>query len=380
MITTRFTLLLLAAAAAASTGCTKAHGQAAPPPRPVATAAVASAGAAPGVRYTATLEAIERVEVAFKASGYVDALLERRGADGRMRPAQAGDTIARGARLAHVRDADARARVDQATARIAEADAAVTKARADLGRARVLFDAESGTKTELDAAQAALEAGEARAAAARAELALTRNALNDCSLMAPSSGVVLERRVETGTLASPGVVAFVIADVSAVKARFGVPDGAVAAVRLGDSLAIVFDGLDGVTATGRVTAVAPAADPRSRVFTVEVTIPNRDGQLRPGLIGAVTLSAAGGAAVAADRSQVSVPLTAIVRSPDEPDGYAVVVVERQNGREVARLRRVALGALIGNGVEVASGVRPGERVVVSGAQLLADGEAVQAMP
>jgi RND family efflux transporter MFP subunit len=376
MTTTRISFLLLAAAAASS-ACSKALGHTAPPPRPVATAAVAPAAATPGVRYTATLEAIERVEVAFKASGYVDALLDRRGADGRMRPAQAGDVIARGARLAHVRDTDARARVDQATARIAEADAAVIKARADLGRARVLFDAASGTKTELDAAQAALDAGEARAAAARAELALARNALDDCSLVAPSSGVILERRVEAGSLASPGAVAFVVADVSAVKARFGVPDGAVSAVRLGDAMDVVFDGLGGATATGHVTAVAPAADPRSHVFAVEVTIPNRDGQLRPGLIGAVTLPAAGEAAA---ESQLSVPLTAVVRSPDEPDGYAVVVVERQSGREVARHRRVALGALIGNGVEVASGVRAGERVVVSGAQLLADGEAVQALP
>jgi RND family efflux transporter MFP subunit len=377
MTTTRISFLLLAAAAASS-ACSKALGHPAPPPRPVATAAVAPAAATPGVRYTATLEAIERVDVAFKASGYVDALLDRRGADGRMRPAQAGDAIARGVRLAHVRDTDARARVDQATARIAEADAAVIKARADLGRARVLFDAESGTKTELDAAQAALDAGEARAAAARAELVLARNALDECSLVAPSSGVVLERRVETGSLASPGAVAFVIADVSAVKARFGVPDGAVSAVRLGDAMDVVFDGLEGATATGRVTSVSPAADPRSHVFAVEVTIPNRDGQLRPGLVGAVTLPAAAEAVAA--RAQVSVPLTAVVRSPNEPDGYAVVVVERQSGREVARLRRVDLGALIGNGVEVASGVRAGERVVVSGAQLLTDGEAVQALP
>ena len=92
--------------------------------------------------------------LAFKATGYVDDLLRRSGADGRFRAAQPGDRVTKGTVLARVRETDYRDRVNQGRARLAEAEASLVKARLDLERARTLFDAESLTKPDLDAAQA----------------------------------------------------------------------------------------------------------------------------------------------------------------------------------------------------------------------------------
>jgi multidrug efflux pump subunit AcrA (membrane-fusion protein) len=78
--------------------------------------------------------------------------------------------------------------------------------------------------------------------------------------------------------------------------------------------------------------------------------------------------------------QPVLPLSAIVRPPGAADGYAVFVVEEQEGRHTARLRRVKLGEAMGNGIAVTDGVKVGDRVIVAGASLTTDGEAVQIVP
>jgi len=135
------------------------------------------------------------------------------------------------------------------------------------------------------------------------------------------------------------------------------------------------------TFAGRITAIAPAADPQSRVFNVEVSLANRNGELRPGMIGAVTLlprgSATSGAAAAAPRP-LTVPLTAVVRSTIGGQ-FAVAVVESRGDAAVAKLRPVELGEVIGNSIAVTKGVAAGERVVVSGATLLVDGAPIRVL-
>jgi len=129
-----------------------------------------------------------------------------------------------------------------------------------------------------------------------------------------------------------------------------------------------------------VTAVAPAADAQSRVFSVEVTIPNKDGRLRPGLIGTVAINRGAGPAQTAGTAPLAVPLTAIVRSEAGASQFAVIVVERENASDVARVRPVELGQVFGNVITVVKGVTAGERVVVSGPTLITHGEPVKVLP
>ena len=95
------------------------------------------------------------------------------------------------------------------------------------------------------------------------------------------------------------------------------------------------------------------------------------------MIGTVAVGRTGAQGLAAAQPTLTVPLTAVVKS-DAPAGeYAVLIVEQQGDVNVVRLRRVELGDVMGNGIAVLNGVKPGERVVVSGATLLVDGEAVR---
>jgi RND family efflux transporter MFP subunit len=365
-------------AAAGTSACTRVDGAEPTPPRPVKVMAAAAA-AAPGVtRYSATIEPFQQLALSFKAAGYVDHVAARPGADGRPRAAQAGDRIAKGTLLARVRTGDYRERVGQARARLAEGQASVVKARADLDRATALFASQSLTRPDLDAAQAAYDGAAARIAGARAEVELAESALRDCALVAPASGVLIERRIEVGALVGTGSVGFTLADVSAVKARFGVPDSLVGRAALGTPIGVTVDGVAGRTFTGRVSAVAPVADAQSRVFDVEVTIPNPDGALRPGMIGAVVFAPAADADAGSGGLPV-VPLGAIVK-PATGQGYAVLVVERAAAGDVARRRRIELGDVIGNSVAVVRGLALGDRIVVTGAGLLTDGDPVRIIP
>ena len=93
---------------------------------------------------------------------------------------------------------------------------------------------------------------------------------------------------------------------------------------LGDAIDVHVDATGAAAFPGRVTAIAPAADPQSRVFDVEVSIANEAGQLRPGMIGAVTLLPRATDTSAA--RPLTVPLTAVVRSNDAGQ-FAVAVIQ-----------------------------------------------------
>ena len=360
-------------------GCSAPEASAPKPVPPVKTQIVTEMQPDSSVRYSASIEAFEKVPLAFKASGYVDHVLRRNGADGKNRVLQPGDRVTRGTTLARVQENDYRDRVNQSRARIAEAEASLTKARLDLERARTLFQSDSLTKPELDAAQAAFEAADARLSAARADIDLASSALRDTALVSPANGVILERRIEVGSLASAGTVGFVLGDLSSVKARFGIPDAMVQSVRLGEVIDVTVEAIGATTFAGRVTAVAPVADAQSRVFDIEVTIANADGQLRPGMIGTVAIGPTrDGRANATPR--LAVPLIAVVRSEAGAGQFAVLVIERQNDVDVARVRRVELGEVMGNVITVLKGVSAGDQVIVSGATLLVDGDAVRVLP
>jgi len=189
------------------------------------------------------------------------------------------------------------------------------------------------------------------------------------------NAVILQRKVEIGSLVSPGSPGFVLADTSSVKAIFGVPDMVVGTLKIGSPIIIRSDAALGADFSGHITSISPSADSKSRVFDVEVTIPNQENRLKVGMVVALALEEPN-----APNPGPVVPLSAVVRSRDNPSGYAVFVVEEHEGKEIARIRNVDLGEAFGNTVAVARGLKAGERVVTTGASMIVDGEPVNVIP
>jgi RND family efflux transporter MFP subunit len=186
---------------------------------------------------------------------------------------------------------------------------------------------------------------------------------------------VVKKLVEVGTLVAPGTPAFAVADTTTVLAVIGVPDLAVKSFSVGESLPVTSEALPGVEFRGRITRIAPAADLASRIFEIELSIANRDNRLKPGMIASVEVRDNEGA-----KPTIAVPLTAVVRSTRNPDAYAVCTVQTENGRQVARFRDVKLGLPVGNLVAVTEGLKAGDRIIVEGASLAAEGAQVRVIP
>ncbi len=187
---------------------------------------------------------------------------------------------------------------------------------------------------------------------------------------------MLKRKIEVGDLVNAGTVGFTLANTEDVKVVFGISDLMLKYLKLGDQLAVTTEALRGRVFRGLVTAISPSADPKSRVFDVEITIPNRNQDLKVGMIAAVAVATG-----QAPTAVTVVPLTAVVRSKTNPQGYALFVVEGPQGRRIARLRdNIELGEVFGNMITIAKGVKVGEPVIVTGATLVADGQRVRIIP
>lgn len=315
-----------------------------------------------GLRYSASIEPDVQVDLAFKVNGYVEEILQVTGADGRSRSVQDGDVIKKGTVLARIRS-------QEYSDRVAEAQASMTQAKADYDRALNLYENQSISKADYDASYARYTSAQARYRQAAADLA-------DCQLRAPMDGVILKRTIENGALVGPASGgAFVIADVRNVKAVFGVTDLAVSTMKMGASQAIATEAFPGTEFTGTITRIASFADPVSRVFEVECTIPNKDNRLKPGMIASLKTATEIPAIQA-----VFIPLNAVVRPKNSTTGYAVYVVKENGESLVSREQIVELGDVMGNMIAVEKGLGGGEQVVIAGATMLADSQEVIIIP
>ena len=398
---------------------------------PVKVASVELNAASSEAKYSATIIPRTEVELAFKVGGYVDALRKVRGIDGKMRDVQEGDHISLGSVLARVRQSDYQVKfkqaesqasearsgidvskaqyeealsgVDSTKAKLVEAEADYLKAKLDFDRAENLFSSHSMTKSDYDSAKAQYDMANAKVAAARSQVQViqakadsakaniyvvqaksqsaqavvqeTQIPLHDTELKSPLNGLVLQKSIEKGTLVSSGDKAFVVADTSSVKAVFAVADVALGEMKLGSKLSVESESMPGKEFQGQITSVFPAADSKNRSFNVEVTIANPDYLLRPNMI--VSLRVATKQAMPA---QPVVPLNAVIQSKSNANGYAVIAVTQESGREVARFRDVKLGESFGNAVAVAEGLKQGDRVIVTGGTMVNDGDEVKVIP
>ena len=357
---------------AATTNCRQPTQTAAKPPTPVHLVDVSLYSSSEGLRYSASILPFAQASLSFKSAGYVTEIRQVVGADGRRRDIGAGDFVSRGTVLAQIRHQDLKNQLDQATATLSLAEAQHVEATKDYDRAKTLFASASLTKPDFDRAQAKFDSTNAAVDQAKANLRQAQLALQDADLTAPFSGYVLSRSIELGNLAAPGMVAFTIADTSAVKVGFGVPDYAVRQLRLGQQFSIHLQD-DPKEYSGRVTSIAASADEKNRVFAIEVTVPNPKSYLKPGMIASLTVSGV-------QKSPApSVPLSAVVADPVSPGRYAVFVATQEGGKWVAHLRAITLGETHESDVAV-DGLKPGEKVVVVGAAGLKDGDIIQVVP
>lgn len=335
--------------------------------------AATSAGSA-GLRFSAVVTPDVQVPLSFRIPGYVVALKQVRGQDGRMRDIAEGDRVAKGAVLVRIRSAEYEDKVRQASSQAAAAEAVAEKAKLDFDRATRLYGSQSITKPDFDAARAQYDSSHGELRAARAATSEAEIALRDTTVVAPFDGDIVKKSVDMGALVGPGMPVFAMTKTDVMKFVIGVPDTAVRSVKLGQSVDVAVDAFPTRTFQARISRISSAADQITRNFDVEVAIPNRDHLLKVGMIGSLQLASGENETRTAS---LQVPLSSIVQAKDGK--YGVFVVSSASGGEVAHLRSVEIGAVNGSDIAVVNGLAAGDRIITSGSTLLKDGQRVEVL-
>lgn len=310
-----------------------------------------------------------------KTTGYVRSVAVRAGdrvqAGQVLAVLEANDTSA-SVRRAHAgldQSMDARAEADSA---LVAAEAALRIAKTTHERVQSLHAAEAVSQQELDEAQARLHTATAQAEMARARVRMSSSrisqakaeigeaqaALDYSRIVAPFAGQVIERRVEPGSLAAPGMPLLVIEQEGRVLVEAPVEESRAASVALGDAVSVDIEAL-GKPVQGTVGEIVPIVDAASRAFLVKVDLPTGLTGLRPGMFARVSFRAG-------RKTPLVVPASAVTRA-GALDRLLVADGDR------LRLRMVSLGENQDGRTEVLSGLTAGERVVVLPTPAMVDG-------
>ena len=343
-------------------------------PTPVRMALVQSIDAGSSNTYSANIQPYQQVDLSFKSNGYLASIKQIKDADGHIRNIDQGDYVTKGTVLAVVQQDEYQDKLAQAKASLARSQAENERAKLSFDRISKLYAAGAATKPDYDDSNAQVESTTASVANAKAQISEAQLALGYCELRAPFDSWVLKRNVDVGTLVGPASNGFTLADTRSVKAVFGVPDTAMGQVKLGSPETVTTEALPGAF-FGHVTSISAAADPKSRVYSVEVRIDNPGNRLKAGMIASITLG--GGRA----NAKVNVvPLTAVIRSPTTKDGFAVYVADGPGDTPKVRTQDVTLGDTYGNNIAVLSGLNVSDRVVTSGTNMIRAGDQVRVIP
>jgi multidrug efflux system membrane fusion protein len=328
-------------------------------PFPVEVAPVESRRVEYVVSAVGTVDAFERVQITARVPGVVERI-----------SFDVGDHVKTGQKLVEIepqryRLAVASARATSVRAEAGQADAASILARREAMAAR---DPGLVTVEEIDGLRTKARIAQADLAAARAALSRAALDLRDAVPKAPREGVIESRDVQTGQYVQPGAVLATLVQRDPLRLRFLVaePD----AGRLAPGQAVRFGVRDDAAElTARISFVSQTAEESSRMVPVLANIddPSKDS-LRPGAFAEVTVP------VGSATDAPVVPQTAV--RPSER-GFLAYVVDAGKARE----RVLQLGMRTADGrVEVRSGLRVGEALVVRGAEALRDGADVSVAP
>jgi len=235
----------------------------------------------------------------------------------------------------------------------AEVQYATAKAALDTAREHLRAQQSVGNQEQVRAAQGQLEAARGQYQSAEAQVAYSE-------VRSPLTGVIADRPVFPGDLASTGQPLFTIMDIGRIVARANVPQAQATAIKVGNPASIKLT--NGSTEVpGKVTVVSPATDPASTTVQVWIEANNPAEQLKPGATAHVTID------VATIKDAAVVPAAAIVSG--EEGSAAVMTVSASN---TAHLKKVEVGVREGDKVQIVSGVSPGDQVITVGAIGLED--------
>lgn len=208
----------------------------------------------------------------------------------------------------------------------------------------------------------AIKSAQAAVEAARSQVGIAQQAINDTIIRAPFSGFISNRPVAVGEYVSSASVVATILRANPIKIQIQVAEADIPFISVGRGVSVEVDAYKDRKFGGTVTATNPAIDPTNRAAVVEASIENGDNALRPGMFATTRITKQGGT------SGIFVPRSAVYND-QSTQSYRIFVL--QDG--VAKLRVVQLGLEEGDAIQIINGVNADETVATSNLEKLYEG-------
>jgi RND family efflux transporter MFP subunit len=353
------TLLAGAAVAASCSGQPAQGGPQGFPPTPVKIVDAKTTPLEDTTEYVATLRSLRSTTIKPQIDGQITQIFVR-----------SGDRVAAGARLMQIDPQRQQAAVSSEEAERAAREAAVAFARQQQQRASELFAAGAISKQELEQAQTALQTAEASLQALQAQVQEQQVQLRYYTITAPTAGVVGDVPARVGMQVSSQTLLTTIEQNETLEVYVSVPVERSNDLKPGLPLRVMSGDGREVLALTTVSFISPSVDETTQTILVKGIVRNRDGKLRSSQFVRARI------VFKTDQGLV-VPVTAVARVAGQ---YFAYVAEGADGKLVARQRVIRVGPIVGDNYPVLEGIKPGDKVIVSGAQKLVDGAPIVPAP
>jgi len=307
-----------------------------------------------GPMLSGSLEAKERSVITAEAAGSVETVR-----------VEIGDRVQRGQLMARIESRALEDAVRSASAALAAREQAYSLAERQLERIQRLVAGGALAPHELELAQNALSAEQAQRAQTRAALVSAREQRQGAVIQAPIDGVVSQRSVNQGDVATLGAPLFVVIDPSSMRLSASVPSEALGVLGVGAPVQFRVHGLGHQQFTGSIERIGPAADPVTRQIPLLISLPNPTGRLVAGLFAA-------GRVAAQQKTGLVLPTAALVGT-----GSGASVRRLQNERVEVVPVTLGIEDFANERVEITSGLAPGDRVLTGAAKELEEGTLVR---
>jgi RND family efflux transporter MFP subunit len=276
-----------------------------------------------------------------------------------------GQRVTAGTPLVRLDDAAVRDAAISSRSAVASARAQAEVAQRNLQRAEQLVAAGAIAERDVESARSANSAAQAQLANARALQASAEKNLGYTFIRAPFAGVVAQRSVSAGDVVQAGGALVTVVEPSSMRLEASVPADQLASVRVGMPVQFSVSGYPGRTFDGRITRVAPVADPATRQVRIIASIPNERGGLVGGLF-------AEGRVASESKNAPVVPLNAV-----DQRGLAPFVIRLKSGKAEKVEVKLGIQDAATETVEIQSGLVPGDTVLVGAAQGISAGTPVK---
>lgn len=278
-------------------------------------------------------------------------------------PVTVGDNVKKGDVLIRIKDDQIRAQKSQIEANMVQARANLENTETNLNRIKNLYAEESATSKELDDISTMYEIAKANLEALEARINEVNEMLEYTVIRAPFDGIVSRKFVSEGDMAAPGHPLVAVSDPSSVKITASIAESQINGVEEGLEAHVTVSSAGVAGAPARLTAVSSAGDPMSRQFAIEAVLLDEEtvSKLKVGMFAEIRLGLN-------PSESLYIPVSAIVERGQLSGIYTI----SDNNRAV--LRWVRLGERNGEQVEVITGLKPGERFVLSPAESVRQGQ------